>query len=133
MALFQEYFNQSVAMETVESYLAKGNENQRSIMRLLNDWLIGFPGMKSTIQYGVPFYGLQSWICYLNPIKTKSVELVFINGIDLLNAKLILDARNRKQVAGILFSNPSEIDFESLNIVLIEAVQLDDLINSRKP
>ena len=87
-----------------------------------------FPGITSKIRYRIPFYYSKSWICYINPIKKQGVELVFLRGNELSNFQGILDAKGRKQVAGLELFDHTKVPFKELSEVLTEALILDKTV-----
>lgn len=112
----------------VENWINEQEEVVSEICKRLNDWLLEFPGVESRLRYKIPFYYRKTWVCYLNPLKKMGVELVFVRGNELLDDLQLLDDRGRKQVKGIIFSQPNEIDFASLKVIMLEAIDLDEQV-----
>ena len=102
--------------------------NQQAIFQYLHDVLISYPSIETKIRYKVPFYFCKNWICYLNPKKESSVELVFLRANEFSHTTPFLDFKDRKQVAGIIYHALSDINEEILHQVLEEALMIDDMI-----
>ncbi len=115
-------------MSPVEDFILSLNGHQKSIMTFLHEYLMTFPHIESKVRYKIPFYYKKSWVCYLNPKKGDKIEMCFLRGNELSNASGILDAKGRKQVYGIEFSNIKEINIEKITEILMEALILDDTI-----
>jgi hypothetical protein len=100
----------------------------------LHNLMMSFPEVTSKISYQIPFYYRKSWICYLNPVKGGGVELGFTRGQELSNEQGILEAKGRKQVAGIIFYSLKDIPERALLEVINEAIILDESVpyNVRK-
>lgn len=99
---------------------------ERDVMARIHELLMSLPGVTDRIRYGIPFFYYHSWFCYMNPQKKGGVELVFIKGQELSNAQGLLDPKDRKQVAGITYSEVSEIEEEVLLEIILEAIMLDE-------
>jgi hypothetical protein len=83
--------------------------------------------LEDKIKFKIPFYYHKSWICYLNPIKKEAVELVFLCGKELSNQQGLLQAKERKQVAGITFSKRGDIPKDQVYEIIQEALMLDEM------
>ncbi len=113
-------------MSEVEDYIYQHEGQQREVMLYLHQLLTADLGLRCKMRYKIPFYDGRSWICYMNAVKDAQVELAFVRGHALSNAQGLLDAKGRKQVAGIVFGSRSEIPQESLLEVIHEAMLLDE-------
>ncbi len=118
-------------MVDIENWISHQESKYADILDKLHHWIISFPGLEPKIRYKVPFYYKHSWICYMNPLKPEGVELVFLRGIELVDDLNLLDAKDRKQVKGISFFSPEEIDFELLRVIMLEAIILDETVPYR--
>ncbi|MCA6364120.1 MAG: DUF1801 domain-containing protein [Bacteroidetes bacterium] len=116
-------------MQDVSSYIANAPEPERAVLNALNTCLSGLPGVFVKMNYGLPFYYRNSWICYLALLKNGGVELAFTRANELSNEQGLLDFRNRKQVAGIIFRELRDINLNVLHEVIQEAILLDDTVN----
>lgn len=110
----------------IENYIYSQSENQQLILLKLNDFLIDFPEITPKVRYKIPFYYRKSWICYLNCIKNDGIELAFLRGNELSNLQGALRYYGRKQVMGIRYFCLEDINFDTLQDVLIEALELDE-------
>jgi len=102
--------------------------NQQAIFQYLYDILINYPTIETKIRFKVPFFFSKSWICYINPLKDKGVELAFTRANEFSHTLPWLDFKDRKQVAGMTYHSLSDINEETLHQVLEEALMIDDLI-----
>jgi hypothetical protein len=96
------------------------------MLNYLDDRLANHHGLRSKVSYGLPMYSMQSWICYLHPLKKGGIELCFTRGIDLSNEQGLLKLRGRKQIAGVCFHHISEIEQQILDQIVQEAILLDE-------
>lgn len=106
-------------------FIYEQEEPAQSILLALHELLTAMPEISCKMRHKIPFYYRKSWVCYLNPLKNKGVELVFIHGGRLSNVQGLLDTKGRKMVAGIEFSSVEEIDAESVLEILAEAILLE--------
>lgn len=113
-------------MGDVDYYIQNHEKTIKTILEILNASIMNFPGVISKIRYKIPFYYKKSWICYLNPQKSGGVELAFTRGNELADEQGILERKGRKQVKSITYQSIKDIDEASLNIILQEAMLLDD-------
>lgn len=113
-------------MSSVLDYIFKQHGNQKEILLFFHDWFTKELKLTSKIRYKIPFYDHKSWICYLNPIKGGKVELAFIRGNELSNKQGLLNAKERKQIAGIEFENLDSIPFDTVREIVLEAILLDE-------
>lgn len=112
-------------MNACTDFIYEQEEPVQAIMLALHELLSSFPEITCKIRYKIPFYYRKSWICYLNPLKNKGVELVFIHGGRLSNVQGLLDTKGRKMVAGITFTSVEDIHSEAVVEIILEAVLLE--------
>lgn len=112
-------------MNACTDFIYEQEEPVQSIMMTLHELLSTFPEISCKIRFKIPFYYRKSWVCYLNPLKNKSVELVFIHGGRLSNVQGLLHTKGRKMVAGITFSSIEDINMEAVLEILAEAILLE--------
>jgi len=116
-------------LEEVEIFIEElGNQNQREIMLHLHEFILMFANMEPKIRFKIPFYYLNSWICYLNPIKPDKVELAFVRANELSSATMILDFKKRKQIAGLTIESLHNLPKTELALIFQEAILLDETI-----
>lgn len=114
-------------MEAVLAFIEEQDFPNRQIMQYLHEIIMAVPDVTCKIRYHVPMYYRISWICYFNPQKKGGVEWVLLRGNELSNIQGILEARERKQVTGIIFHEVSEIDEEVVREIFMEALILDEV------
>lgn len=119
---------ESGLMEACLNFIYEKEGEQQKILLHLHEMICTLPGITGKISYGLPFYYLRSWICYLNPRKDGRVELAFPRGNELSNEQGLLAAAGRKQVMGVVFGSASEIPGETVLEILLEAMLLDEEI-----
>jgi len=115
-------------MEAIFQFIDRYEGNQQELLQHLHNLLVSFPDIEPKLRYKIPFYYRKSWVCYLNPIKKQGVELCFTRGNELSNEQGLLEARDRKQIRGIIFENVADIPTETLMLVLQEAFLLDETV-----
>ena len=115
-------------MEPIFQFIDRYSGDQQAVLQYLHNLLISFPDIEPKLKYKIPFYYRKSWICYLNPIKKKGIELCFTRGNELSNAQGLLMARDRKQIRGVIFETIESIPEESLLELLQEAFLLDETV-----
>ena len=120
-------------MNEADLYIEAYDGPEGRIMRTLSEWILSYPQISAKLRYSIPFFYRKSWICYLNPKRGKGVELVFLRAIEFGNSTGILDFRGRKMVAGIWIGDPEQIPFEELDLVLQEALDLDERVPYKGP
>lgn len=113
-------------MDACLDYIYERQGNQQEIMLYLHEWIISYPNVVGKISYKIPVYYRKRWICYLNPFKNDQVELVFTRANELSNEQGLLDFRDRKLVAGIIFAKIEAIPIDVLHEIFQEALLLDD-------
>ena len=112
-------------MTKIEAYISQFEGEQLHILEyfhsLFTEW-----GLMPKIRFKVPFYFQHSWIVYLNPVKNEGIELAFLRANELQNP--YLDMKDRKQVGGITFYKYSEIKKEVIDLIIQEALLLDESV-----
>jgi hypothetical protein len=115
-------------MTPAEDYIYGFEGTQRDIMLHIHKLLSQELNLSDKFRFKIPFYYRKSWICYLNPIKNKSIEFVFVRGNELSNSQKLLESRGRKQVLSIELKAVSEIPIKELTEIIQEAILLDDTV-----
>jgi hypothetical protein len=115
-------------MTEVEDYIYNFEDSQRDILVYIHRLLSVDLNLEDKLRYKIPFYYRKSWICYLNPLKNKSIEFAFVRGNELSNSQGLLDSKGRKQVWSIEFNKLSEIPIMELNEIIQEAILLDETV-----
>lgn len=120
-------------MNEVEKFIYGFEGDTLEVMKYLHDLMMDQPGIYCKLSFKIPFYYRNSWICYIYPQKKGGIEFVFTRGDELSNEQGILDARGRKQVAGIRLKTMDDIPQESLFEVIQEAIILDESVPYKSP
>ena len=113
-------------MGEVEDFIYQYEDDQRKIMFYFHNLFVNELGLAGKIRYKIPFYYGRTWICYLNPDKSGSIELSFIRGNELSNAQGILVSKDRKQVRSLIFDSMENVKDDVVMEVIHEALILDE-------
>jgi hypothetical protein len=84
-----------------------------------------YPSIRCALRWGIPFYGIHNWVCYLNPIKGGGLEWVFLNGGKVCDLFPLLKTRGRKSVAGIRIPEEGPAQPEEYRDIFFAAHELD--------
>ena len=114
-------------MKTVANYLLGLEGQQKAIVKYLDERLTSYHDLESNVSYDIPIYRRKTWVCYLNPLKTGSVDFVFSRGHLLSNEQGLLDGAGRKYVAGIIIKEVSEIPEKAIDEMVQEAILVDEI------
>jgi len=120
-------------MNEVEEYIYGFEGETLEVMKFLHDLMMDQPGIHCKLSFKIPFYYRNSWICYIYPQRKGGIEFVFTRGDELSNEQGILDARGRKQVAGLMLKTLDDVPQESLLEVIQEAIILDESVPYKSP
>ncbi|MEO1436622.1 MAG: DUF1801 domain-containing protein, partial [Bacteroidota bacterium] len=90
---------------------------------LVNEFML-----TAKITFKNPCYYKHSWICYLKPQKSGSVELAFLRGNELSNASGLLENHGRKQVRSLQITDLKDIPLAEIKQTITEAVYLDETV-----
>lgn len=113
-------------------YLEKlPNTGDGKIFHRLHSLLSTYPGIVSKIHFNTPFYTKYRWLAYVSSQKGGGVELCFVQANQFQHHVELLDFKKRKQVAGILYWNVDDIDAEIIDLLMQEALMVDERIKSR--
>lgn len=122
---------QTESFRSVEELLATLPAEERVIVEQLREIVLtSLPNAKEKLSYGVPYYFLQSRVCFIWPASVprggidKGVLIGFCKG-HLLSDAGYLEAGKRKQVLTRTFYTTKEIDRERLSRLLYEAAWID--------
>jgi hypothetical protein len=115
-------------MTEVEDYIYSFEQSQREVMLYLHRLLSEELDLTAKIRYKIPFYYRKSWICYLNPIKEKSIEFAFVRGNELSNTQGLLNNKGRKQVYSLELTDMASLPTKEINELIQEAIILDDTV-----
>lgn len=113
-------------MNPVEEFIDQQTGAQREIMIYLHELLLSIPDIHCRLRYRIPFYDFKKWICYLNPLKSGGVELVFLQGKVIEDPSGLLQDRGRKMVRGAIFKQLNELPEEQILDWLAQAIALQE-------
>ena len=133
-------------MNPVETYIYQLEGEEREIALYLHDILSQRYGMTSKLRYKVPFYDIKKWLCYINPQKKRTtklkkattenigggIELCFLHGRWMEDPQGALDPKDRVQIYGITYYTLDEIDEEVLQVLIEEAIEIDEKFSKLK-
>jgi hypothetical protein len=120
-------------MNEVEEFIYSHEGETLEVMKYLHGLMMDQPEISCKLSYKIPFYYRNSWICYIYPQKQGGIEFAFPRGNELSNEQGILEARGRKQVAGIRLKTLDDIPQEPLFEVIQEAILLDESVPYQSP
>ena len=119
-------------MQSVLDFIYEPERPCRDVLVYLHELLTGTYGLQPVLRYRIPFYDQHSWVCYLNPVGKKGVEIAFIKGNELSNSQGMLDFRGRKQVAGIIIEEIRDVRQGILDEIILESLWIDEQQNKLK-
>jgi hypothetical protein len=94
--------------------------------------MFSHPNIREQISWSLPFFYCFDHLCYLSITKkTKGVEVCFVKGFHLSNESGLLDAKDRKLVKGITFTNLA--DYEEKEEAFLEILQEAIMFNEMNP
>ena len=99
---------------------------QHQLFLALHSFITSYEGVNSSIKYGIPFYSKSKILCYINPQKPTGAELVFWEAKKMHYSLALLDFKKRKSMAGITVLDVSAINYEVLDALIQEALQIDN-------
>ncbi len=113
-------------MSDVESFIYEYEGHQRDVMLHLHNLLVLDFNLVAKLRYQIPFYYRKSWICYMNPTRSGTIEFAFPRGNELSNDQGLLNSKGRKQVLSMEIANVAVIPTKSVAELIHEAVILDE-------
>lgn len=119
-------------MNPIYTYIYDQEEPFRSLLIAADALFQNNFGLHPNMRYRIPFYDQHTWICYLNIIKKKGIELAFIHGNELNDEHQLLQAKGRKQIRGVLIAQTKQLYTEELQLLIQEAIVLDSWKHERK-
>jgi hypothetical protein len=131
---------QSVDFHDVEEFLDYLPEKDRKIVDKLRKLVLEcLPGCKEKLAYNVPYYYLNSRVCFIWPgvvqwgtPRREGVELGFCRGHLMADERDYLEKGNRKEVYMKTFHDVKDIDAELLKQYIYEAAFVDEQAAKKK-
>ncbi len=112
MSIYNDFLNKLEQQELVE------------VSNVLHDEIMTFSHIEIKKKFNLPFFYGKTWICYLNLIKKKEIELCFVRGREL-QSKELLNFKDRVMIGGLSYKSKNDIDYGVLKLLLEEAITLD--------
>lgn len=102
------------------------------LAHIRNIIMVSHPNIREQISWSVPFFYCFDHLCYLSVSKkTKGVEVCFAKGFHIKDEAGVLDAKSRKLVKGITFTDLA--DFEKREDAFLEVLQEAIWLNETQP
>ena len=112
-------------MEVYANFIRQlDNDNLINICESLKDEIMQYSHIEIKKKFNLPFFYGKTWVCYLNLVKNKEIELAFVRGREL-PSKELLNFKDRAMIGGLTFESVSDIDKGVLKLLLDEAITLD--------
>lgn len=112
----------------VETYFLNQEEKFHKLLFRLREIILESDSrIVETIKYNIPFYTYKKNLCYINVVKSKYVDLGFVDGFKLadINNKLIA-GDNRNTVKSLRFYSVEDLDEEAVRITLVYAIDFQN-------
>lgn len=118
---------QSVQVQAVLTYLEELPPAQRELGFTVHDYLqqLVFP-LDAAIKWNIPFYTHYGNLCFLNPVKEKSVVIGFMRGSELTDEAGLLTAHDRKLIRHLPLSCADDLFRPGVAELLLEAAALNE-------
>lgn len=113
-------------MSIYPEFLSKlDNENLIEVCNTLHNEIMQYPHIEIKKKFNLPFFYGKTWICYMNLIKKKEIEFLFVRAREL-PSKELLNFKDRVMIGGLTFKTVDDIDIGVLRLLLEEAIHLDN-------
>jgi hypothetical protein len=119
--------------QDIDDFIQSKEINLRPLLaQIRNIIMISHPQIREQIAWNLPFFYCFDHLCYLSVSKkTKGVEVCFAKGFHIKDEAGVLDAKDRKLVKGITFTDLA--DFEAKEDAFLEVLQEAILLNETQP
>jgi hypothetical protein len=119
--------------QDIEDFIQSKEINLRPLLaQIRNIIMVSHPQIREQISWNLPFFYCFDHLCYLSVSKkTKGVEVCFAKGFHIKDEAGVLDAKDRKLVKGITFTDLA--DFEKREDDFLEVLQEAILLNETQP
>lgn len=118
-------------MKTFDDFYNEITDQERTIVDKLRAIVLDVnPNFVEKISYGVPYYFLNTRVCFIWPASVRAgprsgVMLGFCQGRLMSDEHGILDMENRKVVATLTFHDANEVEPDIIKELIEEAVFID--------
>lgn len=120
-----ERIEKYIEMSIFNEFIGKlDNTELEEVANTLREEIMNYPNIKLLKKFNLPFFYGNTWLCYLNLIKKKEIELCFVRAREL-SSKELLNFKERVMVAGLSYKTKSDIDLGILKLMLEETIELD--------
>ncbi len=115
--------------QDIDDFIESKDTNIRPLLaQIRNTIMVSHPQIREQISWNLPFFYCFDHLCYLSVSKkTKDVEVCFAKGFHIKDEAGVLDAKDRKLVKGITFTDLA--DFEAKEDIFLEVLQEAILLN----
>ena len=119
--------------QDIDDFIQSKDTNLRLLLaQIRNTIMVSHPQIREQISWNLPFFYCFDHLCYLSVSKkTKGVEVCFAKGFHVKDELGVLDAKGRKLVKGITFTDLA--DFEVKEDIFLEVLQEAILLNETQP
>lgn len=113
-------------MSPVEEFILEQTQNIKPILYRVRELILSAsPYIQEKMVYNIPFFYGKKRMFYLNPHK-NGVELGFCYGY-LMAEHDVLKSKNRSQVKTLSFYSPEDVQEETINPLIHEAILIDQV------
>lgn len=112
-----------------EEFMYQYEGNQKEILDYFHHLFTEELGLTCKMRWKLPFYFNNSWIVYLNPTKSNTVELSYVRGNEMSNANGLMEyKRSRKQIMSTEIKELKSLPLEGILDNLQEALMIDETV-----
>jgi hypothetical protein len=119
--------------QDIDDFILNADRNLRPLLsQIRNTIMVSHPQIREQIAWNLPFFYCFDHLCYLSIIKkTKGVEVCFAKGFHIKDEAGVLDAKDRKLVKGMTFTDLA--DYENREDAFLEILQEAIFLNETQP
>lgn len=125
---------QKIKFHDVADFLSYLPEEELQLVQVLRTIVLDclYDGGEERLSFNVPFYHRHGQLCFIWPASVpwgnvaEGVALGFIQGRSLSDPEQLLRFEGRKQVGRLIFTLPSQIQREQIELLLYEAMALNE-------
>jgi hypothetical protein len=119
--------------QDINDFILNADRNLRPLLfQIRNTIMVSHSQIREQIAWNLPFFYCFDHLCYLSIIKkTKGVEVCFAKGFHIKDEAGVLDAKGRKLVKGMTFTDLA--DYENREDAFLEILQEAIFLNETQP